>query len=549
MVRMKKVVSKSLSWLLSAVILFGGIVGLVPLVTDVGLVVNAEEDYVFIDGAVSMREAPTISLDIMYASSLTKNEKLYYKFTTPAQKGFIDFYSMNINISTDTLLPERAVQFDIVNRLGEVLARNGLQFGKSTSQNISLKVSGEYYIIVYNNWLVNDIPGNLKFKLSFISDEIGDDMSTANQAILNSKISSTLDGDYDVDCFCFTTPSNSECTLELTNADIDTVTYNDTQQFYGQIRSSINETLLNTRVIKGRTLQGKVSLQPNTVYYLFIGNPSKGRGNYTFQLNFPETITLSKTSLSLQVGSSASISVSVEPQSNSDIKWSTSDNKVATVSNGKVKAVGIGKAEITAETATGKTASCTVTVQAAALKNSSTVSATSVNLGTAVTIKAVSSGGTTPHTYAYYYKKAADSSYSVLKGFSTTKTAYFNPTAAGKYNIRVVVKDASGQKVRKDFTITVKAPLTNTSVISASSVKKGNSVKVTAKATGGIGKYTYGVYYKKATSEKWTTAQSYGTNTTVTIKPAAAVKYNICVKVKDSSGKIVKKYFDITCTK
>lgn len=546
---MKKVVSKSLSWLLSAVILFGGIVGLVPLVTDVGLVVNAEEDYVFIDGAVSMREAPTISLDIMYASSLTKNEKLYYKFTTPVQKGFIDFYSMNINIATHSWGDEYAVQFDIVNRLGEIQAKNTGLYGKSWSKNISLRSSAEYYIVVYNNCIASDEPGNFKIKLSFFADEVGDTMTEAKKAVLNTKLNSTLDGQFDVDCYKFTAPSESECTLQVTNVDINTHTWSHDQEFYAQIRNSINETLLDLRTCQGKSSEGKVNLQPNTVYYLFIGDPWRGRGNYTFQLNFPETITLSKTSLSLQVGSSASISVSVEPQSNSDIKWSTSDNKVATVSNGKVKAVGIGKAEITAETATGKTASCTVTVQAAALKNSSTVSATSVNLGTAVTIKAVSSGGTTPHTYAYYYKKAADSSYSLLKGFSTTKTASFNPTAAGKYNIRVVVKDASGQKVRKDFTITVKAPLTNTSVISASSVKKGNSVKVTAKATGGTGKYTYGVYYKKATSEKWTTAQSYGTNTTVTIKPAAAVKYNICVKVKDSSGKIVKKYFEITCTK
>ena len=111
------------------------------------------------------------------------------------------------------------------------------------------------------------------------------------------------------------------------------------------------------------------------------------------------------------------------------------------------------------------------------------------------------------------------------------------------------MKDSAGKIAKKYFTVNVTKPLTNISDISAATVKKGSSVTVTAKASGGTGKYTYGVYYKKATSEKWTTAQSYGTNTTVTLKPAAAVQYDICVKVKDSSGKIAKKYVTLTVTK
>lgn len=76
-----------------------------------------------------------------------------------------------------------------------------------------------------------------------------------------------------------------------------------------------------------------------------------------------------------------------------------------------------------------------------------------------------------------------------------------------------------------------------------------SSPVVTAGAEDGESPYVYGVYYKKASAEKWSTAQSYKDNTSVTFKPGAAVTYDVCVKVKDSTGKIEKKYFVLTVTK
>ena len=183
------------------------------------------------------------------------------------------------------------------------------------------------------------------------------------------------------------------------------------------------------------------------------------------------------------------------------------------------------------------------------LVNSSTISGTKITLGDKLTVNAKASGGTGDYTYAVYYKKSSAEKWSTAQSYKANATISFKPAAAVKYDVCVKVKDSKGTIAKQYFTVTVTKELVNNSTVSATTVKKGSGVTVTAKATGGSGKYTYGIYYKKATSEKWTTAQSYGTNTSVTIKPAAAVKYNICVKVKDSSGRIVKKYFDITCTK
>ncbi len=72
---------------------------------------------------------------------------------------------------------------------------------------------------------------------------------------------------------------------------------------------------------------------------------------------------------------------------------------------------------------------------------------------------------------------------------------------------------------------------------------------VNCSATGGKGDYTYAVLYKQKSQSKWTTKQDFNDNADVSIKPAQATDYDICVKVKDKDGTIVKKYFTVTVTK
>ena len=79
-------------------------------------------------------------------------------------------------------------------------------------------------------------------------------------------------------------------------------------------------------------------------------------------------ISLSNSSLSLTTGESATLTATVSPRnaSNKNVTWTSSNASVATVSNGTVKAVSPGTATITCTAAdgSGKTAKCTVTVNA-----------------------------------------------------------------------------------------------------------------------------------------------------------------------------------------
>ena len=76
---------------------------------------------------------------------------------------------------------------------------------------------------------------------------------------------------------------------------------------------------------------------------------------------------MSKTSASLAVGNSVTLTATLSPSNatNKTVTYSTSSSTYATVStSGKITAVKAGSATITAKTSNGKTATCSVTINA-----------------------------------------------------------------------------------------------------------------------------------------------------------------------------------------
>ena len=76
-----------------------------------------------------------------------------------------------------------------------------------------------------------------------------------------------------------------------------------------------------------------------------------------------ESVILDKISLELAVGETAQLTATVKPDDATDknVIWTSSDESVAKVADGKVTAIEAGKATVTAECG-GKTAECSVTV-------------------------------------------------------------------------------------------------------------------------------------------------------------------------------------------
>ena len=180
------------------------------------------------------------------------------------------------------------------------------------------------------------------------------------------------------------------------------------------------------------------------------------------------------------------------------------------------------------------------------LKNTSTILKYDIICGETVTVNAEAYYGMGYYTYAVLYKKKADTKWTVKQNYSTNSTITVKPAKATDYDICVKVKDSQGTIVKKFFAVKVNEKLKNNSTISATAIKKGGTVTVKGVATGGIGNYEYGVLYKNSVDKKWTVKQAYSDNANIKIKPARTGEYQICIKIKDETGKIEKKYVYVT---
>lgn len=177
--------------------------------------------------------------------------------------------------------------------------------------------------------------------------------------------------------------------------------------------------------------------------------------------------------------------------------------------------------------------------------NSSSISSENIYLGDKIILRGNAFGGSGNFQYAYYYKKTTDKKWVTAKGFSETTSVSIKPAMANDYEICIKAKDADGKVEKKYFQVKVAPKLVNQSSVNAENIKLGKKVGLRGAASGGSGDYTYAYYYKKTTDRKWVTAADFSNCTFFNIKPAMAKDYDICIKVKDSSGKVEKKYFTV----
>ena len=191
-------------------------------------------------------------------------------------------------------------------------------------------------------------------------------------------------------------------------------------------------------------------------------------------------VTLDKNELSLVEGESATLAATVAPEDASDksVTWSTSDEKVATVADGKVTAVAPGTATITVKTNDGgKTATCAVTVTA------KPIAVTGVEVSpTSVT---VTEGKTVTLTATVAPEDATDKSVawsSSDEKVATVADGVVTAVAPGKALITVTTTDG-GFKATCAVTVTAKpVPVTGVSVEPATlTLEEGGTGTITAK--------------------------------------------------------------------
>ena len=210
----------------------------------------------------------------------------------------------------------------------------------------------------------------------------------------------------------------------------------------------------------------------------------------------PTGIALNKTSLTITKGSTATLTATVSPSNatNKKVTWTTSNSAVATVSAGKVTAKGAGTATITACTANGKTAKCTVKV------NNPVVKPTSISLSK--TSLSLTTGGTATLSATVYPSNATNKSVTWTTSNSSVATVSAGKvTAKGAGTATITAKTVNGMIAKCTVKVTNPVVHPNSVKLSAStlSITAGNAATLTAT-----------VYPSNATNKSvtWTTSNS-----------------------------------------
>ena len=180
-------------------------------------------------------------------------------------------------------------------------------------------------------------------------------------------------------------------------------------------------------------------------------------------------------------------------------------------------------------------------------ENKSYISNPNIYKGQTAKVVFSANGGSGNYTCSVSYRKMKTGKWITKKAPAGAEYMLLKPAAAATYEVEISVSD--GKKELTNYAlIWVSEPLKNTSTVSGTNIHKGESLKVNCSATGGSGAVKYAVYYKKNGSDKWTAAQKFSKNKTVSIKPMAATNYTVCVKTKDEKSTVSKRYYNVSVT-
>lgn len=178
-----------------------------------------------------------------------------------------------------------------------------------------------------------------------------------------------------------------------------------------------------------------------------------------------------------------------------------------------------------------------------------TASASSLQLGSSVTLKASAAGGSGPYQYAFYFKKPSVNGWSKLQTYGSSNTCVFKPQSAVNYSLLIKAKDSMGRVASQTLTVSVNKPLTNCSSVSKTEMKTGETLRLMGGAVGGDSSYQFAYYYRKPDSADWIVIEQYSTAKKVDFVPRSAAQYSFLIKVKDNKGSIAKKTFQVVVKK
>ena len=295
-----------------------------------------------------------------------------------------DFYKFTLNSSGKLQLSFNAYMerinlyiYDVDGN--EIVENNGIYWNDTTQKitaDYSFNLTKGIYYVCFENYY--NRTGNYDFKTSFTSSnesfsETGNGnnntMITANSINLGQQYNGQIALTDGRDFYKFTLNSSGELKLSFTaymeriNLYIYDADGNEIVEKHGIYWDSTTQKI---------TADYSFDLTKG-IYYVCFENYYSQTGNYYFRVGsdvFATGVKLNTTRTWLGRGESYQLNATVSPSNatNKKITWTSSNNNIATVSNGKVTAKKDGTVTITAKTSNGKTATCKITVQPPASK-------------------------------------------------------------------------------------------------------------------------------------------------------------------------------------
>ena len=167
----------------------------------------------------------------------------------------------------------------------------------------------------------------------------------------------------------------------------------------------------------------------------------------------PTAIKVSSAALSLGVGETYNLTATITPSNAfNTVTWTSSSASVVTVANGKLTAKKTGTATITAKTANGKSATCKVTVKAAASSVKLDKSSVTIGIGESFTVSSIIPSNAAAATRTY-----SSSNSSVVQMTRTNWVGVFKGVKAGTATVTVKLQNGKSAKC----TVTVKPAATS----------------------------------------------------------------------------------------
>ena len=296
---------------------------------------------------------------------------------------------------------------------------------------------------------------------------------------------------------------NTSNNVNNDNNDINTNTENNNSNVNTENNSN-NNTVIENNNSNNNNSNNNNSNQNN--------NTSNNNENIVKEV-LVEDIILDKSDITVFLNDSITINASVVPNNavNKNLVWNSSDSSIATVTNGLVKGIKVGKANISVKSSNGIEKNCSVEVKE---KPSTVVNASSITLSDSS--KTISVGN------------SFNLSYTVSPANTTNKTVTWSSsdTSIATVNNGVV-------KGVKEGTVTITAKTNNGKTATCSVVVKAKIVDVT-KVT--ISNTSANLVVGGSVSLTATVTPSNATNKTITWTSS-----NTSVAVVSSTGKVTAK--------